>query len=571
MLMFLIYGCAHFEIRQPSDISEIKLNQHPYKLGTTPAIKEGPDGQLFLGYYSDDGGLYIKKISNMEETRLATETGEGSFVDISFLKNKMFITWRPKLGDGSKYIYVQSSVDGGKSFSSPLILNTSKDALLPVSVDSDGEDCLYVIWLDEREKNQYRLYMNYTKDGGKTFLEKDVDITPDFEAAALPSIKVRGEKVDIFFAGKESPEMPFYFYHKYSSDGGITWSENRRLKRLGEWMPFTLKPILSDDGSIALLWAGVEGIEGLYTSDGKEWQDVAFPYTKGKDVNRLEFVNKGKDVYMVTSWKTRGHQYEKAHVYFLKSGDGGKTWSDLVRLNKNEYDNTSAWFPTIRMGSDGQTILAVWQDHRNIRGNIYINFSRDGGKTWLSKDLAIEKSMCNNSWYPMLYVQGSTFYTVWIRYADDSLVKGADIYLHPVRIDKIAREKEQEAIGQGERERLLRERVMKMWAAQVEGDRNAMYDLYDPFFRARLDRDPYKEQKLHAKYYNPEITSIDIKGNIAEVGVKVEYELSGIVMMGRPVKEPRKETITNEIWLFMDGTWFREFVEYITESRIAIY
>ncbi|MCG2720930.1 MAG: hypothetical protein L6290_02785 [Thermodesulfovibrionales bacterium] len=128
-------------------------------------------------------------------------------------------------------------------------------------------------------------------------------------------------------------------------------------------------------------------------------------------------------------------------------------------------------------------------------------------------------------------------------------------------------------MSEASREALLKERVMKMWEAQVTGDRATMYDMYDPFFRARVKKGLFADKDTsYISYYNPMVESVDIKGNVAHVRVKMEYEVKGLDMPGGgKYDEPRKENITNETWLFIDGTWYRQFIDYITEAAFAKY
>jgi hypothetical protein len=122
-----------------------------------------------------------------------------------------------------------------------------------------------------------------------------------------------------------------------------------------------------------------------------------------------------------------------------------------------------------------------------------------------------------------------------------------------------------------QREKLLRERVIKMWDAMVRRDRETAYDLHDPFFRAKENKDAFKGRSVPVYHFNPKVESIDIQCNIATVKVKFEYELRGVMVMGKEVSQPRKETIGTETWIFMDNTWYRQYVDNITDSSFVSY
>jgi hypothetical protein len=77
------------------------------------------------------------------------------------------------------------------------------------------------------------------------------------------------------------------------------------------------------------------------------------------------------------------------NVYFVRSSDGGSTWSTPVRLNDDIPSPSSfQYFPMLSVGPNSR-IDAVWYDTRNGTGNapyrysqLYYSYSWDGGITW---------------------------------------------------------------------------------------------------------------------------------------------------------------------------------------------
>jgi len=87
----------------------------------------------------------------------------------------------------------------------------------------------------------------------------------------------------------------------------------------------------------------------------------------------------------------------------------------------------------MHMKDDG-TIFVAWQDHRYIRGNISINYSKDAGKTWLEKDIIIETLPGkNNDHFPYVVHGGKTYYILWSRFSDDSM-KGRNLFMEEYRL-----------------------------------------------------------------------------------------------------------------------------------------
>jgi len=128
------------------------------------------------------------------------------------------------------------------------------------------------------------------------------------------------------------------------------------------------------------------------------------------------------------------------------------------------------------------------------------------------------------------------------------------------------------SLGAAEKEQLLRERVMMAWNAMVERDRGKIWEMYDPFFRARQPKGLYEARKMSVYYYDPQIREVDIKGNVAIVKVRVDYEVKDIkTRLGKVINEPKKETISTDTWVFMDGNWYRQYISNISESSLLQY
>lgn len=73
-------------------------------------------------------------------------------------------------------------------------------------------------------------------------------------------------------------------------------------------------------------------------------------------------------------------------VMFIRSADGGATWSTPIRINDDPISSWSwQWFGTMAVAPSGR-IDVVWNDTRNDEGvdesELYHSYSIDGGRTW---------------------------------------------------------------------------------------------------------------------------------------------------------------------------------------------
>ncbi|MDT7859497.1 MAG: hypothetical protein RRA34_01325 [Candidatus Calditenuis sp.] len=90
------------------------------------------------------------------------------------------------------------------------------------------------------------------------------------------------------------------------------------------------------------------------------------------------------EVYIVFVGKPVEKPLDDGDVYFVRSLDGGRTWSRPIRLNDDETSRLQ-FFPAIAVDPKG-TIHVIWGDMRDdpseIRYHIYYTRSEDRGETW---------------------------------------------------------------------------------------------------------------------------------------------------------------------------------------------
>jgi len=73
------------------------------------------------------------------------------------------------------------------------------------------------------------------------------------------------------------------------------------------------------------------------------------------------------------------------NVRFIRSTDGGQTWSQAVLVNDDPASGAYHWFGTMSVAPNGR-IDVIWNDTRNDPGNfmtqVYYSFSINGGRNW---------------------------------------------------------------------------------------------------------------------------------------------------------------------------------------------
>jgi hypothetical protein len=134
----------------------------------------------------------------------------------------------------------------------------------------------------------------------------------------------------------------------------------------------------------------------------------------------------------------------KETVYIVGSEDNGATWGKMVPARQYSSKETKADKLIMRAEDDG-TVVAVWQDYRNIRSNIYMQYSRDYGKTWQEKDIPLEEpGKFNTGYYPYtdeIVKVKDKYYLLADRYKSDSDEGNASLLLLDFTLDRGGKEK----------------------------------------------------------------------------------------------------------------------------------
>ena len=148
----------------------------------------------------------------------------------------------------------------------------------------------------------------------------------------------------------------------------------------------------------------------------------------------------GTNVYVVWADRRDG----LLDVYFNRSVDRGVSWLPQdVRLDTDAPGAGNSQTPQICC--DGSRVYVVWADDRNGFSDIYGNRSLDGGDTWLSADVRLDRGLPGtaDSREPAIACDGASVVVAWADrrngswdvYANRSSDGGATWAASDVRVD----------------------------------------------------------------------------------------------------------------------------------------
>jgi hypothetical protein len=278
-------------------------------------------------------------------------------------------------------IFVSRSDDLGRSWDTTAVPRVGPDleagqfgagALPSIAVDPDQPERVYVGWMtnngtwnlseEVRQGREYtsRAHIAVSTDGGESFGEP-TDLGGDHDGwFSQPDLVVDTEgSVHAFFGESTSPPAdapegadgpPASLWHAVSRDGGEAFDT-----------------------------------EALHTREpkpGGDWLSAPAPA-----VDRAS-----GDLYLVWEESPAG---EPPFVAFMRSSDGGRSWSDPVTVNDEQPHHEwsyNQFFPSVAVAPNGRIDVA-WYDYRNdvaydpedesnALQDVYASYSRDGGRSW---------------------------------------------------------------------------------------------------------------------------------------------------------------------------------------------
>jgi uncharacterized membrane protein YedE/YeeE len=184
-------------------------------------------------------------------------------------------------------------------------------------------------------------------------------------------------------------------WRTYSDNGGTTWSAAANINPSNSNLQGS-QPVFLPDGELAVVYWNFnvpERIEVVVSTDGGATFGAPKVIT---NVARYTPPNIRSGVFLPAAIGDRTNQnlyvvYQATlagapRILFTKSSNNGITWTSPIAISNNPA--TSGVFnPAIAASPDGQTLTAVFYDHRNNPGSttrvdLYLAQSFDGGATW---------------------------------------------------------------------------------------------------------------------------------------------------------------------------------------------
>jgi len=378
-------------------------------------LQQDDKGNIWTSYTDMDGYFHMKNVSLKKDFVINDKSGRAS---TGFTVNRngdaLYIAWIDKTG-GRKKLYFRAVAGSGDTISDPVLLDDNQTEALPrIRIGSNSGGNVYVLWYGERAvgKAKYHNYVAVSNDNGMTFSSPQ-NLTMGYGYAIYPTLLVDEENAYIF--SYVLKDKKFYMIFRKTTDNGKTWTDPVVIKETPGTVTTYIKP-LKTGNRLYVFWycttkQGPVTQKAFSDDGGKTWNSSDYDDLKGISLS-----------YMTAASDAQGHMYfaysggtmgQKSNTYIIISKDQGNTWSKPISLRHYPFTTTTTVYPQIIASDDG-TVAAVWVDYRNIRSNIYLQYSLDGGETWQPGDIPLEEP--------------GRYNTSYFGYASENFIKTGDTY-----------------------------------------------------------------------------------------------------------------------------------------------
>ncbi|HEX2117895.1 MAG TPA: sialidase family protein [Acidimicrobiales bacterium] len=272
---------------------------------------------------------------------------------------------------------------------------------LVVDKDSGSQDIVYVLYR--------RAYTNRTgansapqhpvlaisRDGGRSFEEPVSAVGTAYEDPA-----VRQQALSLVTTTTAAPGATTTTVPANSLAARPDAIENYGASSNGQGLT------IDDDGNLYVAYmsevANVSGepraiIASRSTDQGRTWTStvaVPFSFEQAQNPRNAWTPGGGSDgtLHIVWEWRHPADLASYADVGYVRSTDGGRTWSEPRRITDDDYNRLAGkYLPMLDVAPNGR-LDAVWWDTRDDPGirshDVYYAYSEDDGVTW-SKNIRV--------------------------------------------------------------------------------------------------------------------------------------------------------------------------------------
>jgi len=388
--------------------------------------------------YSADSG---KTWADVQLPVKWTNTGDPSVAsDNNGNVYACFLSYEGTWFTGKSGIYVCKSTDGGRNWSSPVIVDEliypgsgpsvkfTDKCFLTVDTNSTSlyAGYIYVAWQrDDTNSLNSDIYFGRSTNAGASFTSIPIKINDNapqtaFAEGAFPFVGADGDVYVAWYDAYFQGHAPGSLYVDKSTDGGVTFGTDVKVANILTPPKYTygntgfkaksFPSAAADPNNPDLLYMTYISDPDGYFDRRLDWgKTPAVPIPGSSPSDRPMIIQNGNYVY--TAWVD--YRSINQDIYFNRSSDKGQNWdlSDIGPLDNGVTPGSSnSW--QVQLSSSGNYVYAVWEDYRSGSADVYFNYSSNNGVTWQT-DMNIDFGATGSASSPAITSTGNNVYIVW--------------------------------------------------------------------------------------------------------------------------------------------------------------
>jgi hypothetical protein len=270
-------------------------------------------------------------------TNLTNNPMDSVYGQVAAWNNNVYMLWQDSMPPGyTNYdIFIKSSNDKGTTFGSPVNLSNNSGFSEHPQIAAYNNN-VYAIWADDTSGNR-EVFFTRSEDNSTSF-DKIKNLSNNTSDSFNQEIAVFGDNVYVVWLDQDEADNTNILL-KASFDGGTTFGRTVHISSNANQETFP--KIAAYEGSVYIAWnmAGDnvderdnEGLFFVRSLDGGNTFDNIIKLNHENDFGELQVAAFDETVYVVSGGI---HSVDVNGVFFTKSVDGGRSFSEPVTIDGN--------------------------------------------------------------------------------------------------------------------------------------------------------------------------------------------------------------------------------------------
>ena len=297
-----------------------------------------PPNQLQYSIVSESRDNNSLPVVFENATNLTNNPLDSVYGQVAAWNNNVYVLWQDSMPSGNRNydIFIKNSVDNGNTFGSPVNLSNNSGFSEHPQIAAYNNN-VYAIWADDTSGNREVLFTR-SEDNGSSFFGTIKNLSNSTSDSFNHEIAVFGDNVYVIWLDRAEGDNAKILL-KASDDGGATFGRTVNISSNANDETFPKVAAYKD--SVYIAWNMADGEldksnnEGLFfvsSLDGGSTFDNMTKLNPEKDSGEAQVAAFNDAVYVVSGGL---HSVNVDGPIFMKSNDGGKSFSEPVTLDQN--------------------------------------------------------------------------------------------------------------------------------------------------------------------------------------------------------------------------------------------